>query len=82
MNSEVLKYEAGLARLEKDAKALKIRIDGLVRALRDNLDPMAKTERLPVEMISEQAFDLANWHAAYMEKLAEIQKAKELLGRG
>jgi len=81
MIGEQLKFEGGLLRLEKDAGALKLRMDGLVRALRDNLDPMAKVDRLPVDIIREQAFDLAVKHSEYIEKLAEIEKAKDILGR-
>lgn len=79
--SERLKHEGRLSMLEKDAKALKIQIEGLVRSLRDNLDPMEKAEDLDAEVISSQAVELAAKQSALKEKLGLIAKAKKLLGR-
>ena len=79
--SDIMKIEGALVRLERETRSLTLRMDGLVKAMRDNLDPMAKPEHLPVEVILEQAFDLELRHSEYVEKRAEIAKAKDLLGR-
>ena len=81
MSRETIKFKGVLADLEYDAKSLGIRIDGLVNGLRNDLNPMMKTRDLPVERISSRAFDLAARHSEYMEALAAIEKAKDLLGR-
>ena len=81
MSRETIKFKGVLADLEYDAKALGIRIDGLVKGLRNDLDPMMKPKDLQVERISSRAFDLEARHSEYMEVLAEIEKAKDLLGR-
>lgn len=81
MSSETLKFKGMLGDLEQDAKALEIRIDGIVLAMRDNLNPMTSARRLAVEIISAQAFDLEARQSEYLEILAKIEKAKDLLGR-
>jgi hypothetical protein len=81
MSRETVKFKSALADMEYDAKALEIRIDGLVRGLRDNLNPMMKARDLPVERIASRAFDLEARHLEYMELLSEIEKAKDILGR-
>lgn len=81
MSRETVKFKGTLADLEYDAKALGLRIDALVKGLRDNLDPLMKTRDLPVGRIALRAFDLEARHSEYMEIRAEIEKAKDILGR-
>ena len=79
--NERLRHEGHLAVKEKEARKLEIQLDGLVKSLRENLDPLEKPENLDAPLIAEQAFDLAAKHSAYLETLAEIRKAREILGR-
>jgi hypothetical protein len=79
--SERTQQEGHLAMSEKKAKKLEIVLNGLLKSLRENLDPLEKIEKLDGPLIAEQAFDFAAKHSEYRETLAEIRKAKELLGR-
>jgi hypothetical protein len=79
--TERLQFEGHLAVKEKEAKKLGIMLEGLVKSLRENLDPFEKVEDLDTGLIAEQALDLASKHIAYKEILAEIAKAKKILGR-
>ena len=79
--SERLQFEGHLAVKEMEAKKLEIMIEGLVKSLRENLDPLEKIEDLDVGLVVEQSLDLANKHIAYKQALAEIAKAKKILGR-
>jgi len=79
--SERVKHEGHLAIKEKEAFKLKARLEGLIKALRENIDPLEKIEDLDVGIIAEQALELASKHATYKEILADIAKAKKILGR-
>lgn len=79
--SERLKYEGHLAVLKQDVMQLKTALNGLLKAMRDNLDPLEKIEKIDATLIAEQALDFAGKHSVLREKLAEIVKAEEILGR-
>lgn len=81
MTTERLKYEGHLAVLEKEAAKLKIQIEGVVKSLRENLDPLERPEKLAAKLIVQQVLDLADKHATYKVILADMEKAKEILGR-
>ena len=78
--SEKEHFESHLAVSEKRALKLKIEIEGLIKSLRGHLDPLAKVEKLNAPIISHEALSFAAKHSVYMETLADIAKAKELLG--
>lgn len=79
--NERLQHEGHLAVLNQDVKRLKITLEGLLKAIRQNLDPLEKIEKLDANLIAEQALEFAAKHIVYKEKLAEIAKAEEILGR-
>jgi hypothetical protein len=79
--SERLKYEGHLAVLNQDVKRLKIALEGLLKAIRDNLDPLDKIEKIDASLVAEQALEFAGKHSVLREKLAEVAKAEEILGR-
>jgi len=79
--SERLKYEGHLATLGKDKKALEIEIEGLVKAMRDNLDLMKRPEKLSTELIANQALQLRNKQIDLQAIISDIEKVHEILGR-
>ncbi len=79
--TERLKYEGHLALLKQDVMQLKIALNGLLKAMRDNLDPLEKIEKLDGALVAQQALEFAGKQIVLKEKLEEIVKAEEILGR-
>lgn len=79
--SERLKYEGHLALAKQDVMQLKTALNGLLKAMRDNLDPLEKIEKIDASLVAEQALEFAGKHSVLREKLSEIIKAEEILGR-
>ncbi|MBU1002779.1 MAG: hypothetical protein KKE73_09675 [Proteobacteria bacterium] len=69
--SERAKFRGRLAEAEDLAHKLSLKANGLVIALRDNLDPLTELADLPVDIIGQQALEL---HQAVMELRAEHDK--------
>lgn len=79
--SERLQFEGHLALLKLQAKKLEIQLNGLVEALRCNLDPLLPVHDLNAELIASQGIEFAVKHIEYTGILAEIAKAKKILGQ-
>ena len=81
MSEERVKFEGRLALNRRERTETQLRLQGLVRSLRDHLDPTLPVERLEGEMIAAQALDLAQMQIRYRELLQEAQAIKDVLGR-
>ena len=81
MTDEQVKFEGRLAVNRRQRVELQARIQGLVRSLRDLLDPILPVERLEGMLISTQATDLAGQLVAYRELLAEADVIRRFMGR-
>ena len=79
--SEHLKFLGRRQELEQKKLSLKIQIEGLVKNLRDALDPFEAIENLRVDAIAEWSFELAGAYDGYRAILEELRKIKEILGR-
>jgi len=79
--SERLKYQGRLAEAEQAERRLKMRMDGLVRSLRDLLDPTEDVARLDADQIADQAMQLAAAAGDLRARTAEIAKIRDVLGR-
>lgn len=79
--SERLKYEGRLAMLRQDAAKLRIQLDGLVKSLRENIDPLERIEKLPGDIIAQQAVNFSAKQSVLLETLDEIRRAEEILGK-
>ena len=79
--NERLKYEGRLAEARQEERRLRLRLDGLVRSLRDLLDPTEDVGRLEAEQIADQAMQLAAVQGDLKGKQAEIAKIADVLGR-
>ena len=78
--SERLKYEGRLAEASQAENRLRLRLSGLVRSLRDLLDPTEDVARLDGEQIADQALQLAMVKGELDAKMAEIGSIREVLG--
>lgn len=81
MSEERVKFEGRLAVNRRKRTETQMRILGLVRSLRDLLDPTKPVEFLEGELIAAQSLDLANLQIEYRELLREAGVIKDLLGR-
>ena len=82
MSDEQIKFEGRLAVNRRRRAELQVRLQGLVRSLRDLLDPSLPVERLEAEMIASQAVDLANLQVTYRECLREAEMIRQYLPSG
>jgi hypothetical protein len=81
MADERIKFEGRLALNRRERSETQLRMQGLVRSLRDLLEPIFPVERLETELIAAQSLDLANLSIKYRELLSEAQAIKNFLGK-
>jgi len=81
MSDERVKFEGRLAVNRRERGETQLRLQGLLRSLRDLLDPILPVERLETEMIAAQAVDLAKVQVKYRELLKEANLIKSALGK-
>lgn len=77
--NERAKYRGKLALAQDEELKLEVKAQGLVMALRDNLDPIEDPGRLHVDVIGQQSLDL---HQAVIElraKREEIAQIRRIL---
>jgi len=78
--TERLKYLGRRQELELEKKSLDIRIHGLIKNLRDDLDPLTPPAELKADAIARWAIDLAIVQNRYMEVLDGLKRIKDILG--
>ena len=78
--SERLKYLGRRQELELKKRSLEIRILGLIKNLRDALDPLKPVSELPTDAIAEVAVMLAETKDRYMEVMDGLKQIKDILG--
>jgi len=78
--NERLKFEGKRALLRNEAQRHERRIQGLVRSLRDLLDPTEQAAALEAEQIRDQAFELAAVQGEYRAVCEEIAAIEKILG--
>lgn len=82
MSEEQIKFEGRLAVNRRRRSEVQLRLQGLVKSLRDLLDPTVPVERLEAEMIAAQAVDLATLQVEYRELLKEAGIIRQYLPQG
>lgn len=81
--SEFLQQEGKLALKRKEAERLRLQIRGLVKAVRDCLDPTEQDPcKLRTDVAAEAAFQLDKLRTDYLAITAEISEINSYLGRG
>ena len=79
--SERVKFLGQLAEAEAEERRLKLKAEGLVRSMRDLLDPIKDPDLLREDLVLEQSVDLANSVALLREKQQTVNRIKDELGR-
>ena len=79
--SEHLKYLGQRQELQMRKKALEIKGEGIVRNMRDALDPLACIGDLRVDAIAEWAIELADVSDRYNETIAGLKQIADILGK-
>ena len=79
-DQERLIVRGQLSELQKKAEELRIRITGLRKSLRINLNEFLPVEDLDAGVISDQALEMSGLVIDYREALAQIQAMKKALG--
>lgn len=74
--SERLKFQGRLMEKEREAAALKLRMEGLRDSIRNMLDPFEPVENLKAHVVAGQAVDLSELHTKYRETLETIRNIK------
>jgi len=78
--SERLKYQGRLAEMELEEKSILLKMQGLRDAIRDQLDPLESLEVLALDVVAQEAMELAELQIQLKELQAKIEKAKKLVG--
>lgn len=78
--SERLRIEGHLAVERQKEQKLRLQLEGLRDSIREKLDPLEDPADLEVNIVLEQAIQMANAQLELKATLAKIAKAKKLLG--
>lgn len=79
--TEYLKFLGRQQELNLEKKKTEIHIQGLIKNLRDALDPLIPTVELKTDAIAEWAIELTIARDRYMEILDGLKQIKDILGR-
>jgi hypothetical protein len=78
--SERLKFQGKLLEKDQEKRLLEVQVSGLVRSLRDLLDPTEQQEDLRDQEIADQALRLANTVITLRHVNAEMREIRHLIG--
>jgi hypothetical protein len=79
--SEYLKHLGRQRELELEKKKLEFRIQGLIKNLRDALDPLLPVEELRPDAIAEWSAELTEARQRYREVLDDLKKISDIIGK-
>ena len=81
MDRERMQIEGGLAVRQREAVKLGIKCKGLIENVRMHMNPTEKIEDLEIDIAFQQMAELVATWSEYKGLLADIAKAKKILGR-
>ena len=79
--SEHLKFLGRRQELELEKKGLEIRIAGLIKNLRDALDPLLSVEDLRADAVAEWTKELATARERHVEVVAQLKQIIDIIGK-
>jgi hypothetical protein len=78
--NEITKFRGRRAELEMSIKTLEVRAAGLVRSMRNNLDPTVPVHTLPGDIIASEGVQLGNVLVDLDAARRELAQVRDLLG--
>jgi len=78
--SERLKQGGRLRQMEINAEKHRTKIKGLVRSMRETLDPFDAVEKLDLDVLVNQALEASTTQIKLKETIGNIRAIKEALG--
>ena len=81
LQGERLQFQGKSGEKKIEAKKIEVKMNGLIEAMRNNLNPFEEIEYLNTELIVEQALDLAQLKIDYIGALKEIKAIQKALGK-
>jgi hypothetical protein len=81
MSEERLKFLGRRGELELKIKNLELRIEALVKGMREELDPMKEATGIRTDLIVSLGLELAETCDRLREALSDLKKIQEILGR-
>lgn len=79
--SETAKFKGKRAELEMEIRSLELKAEALIKAMRDNLDPTLRADRIRGDLVLEQAIDLERLLGELKDGREQLSKINEILGR-
>lgn len=79
-DNERLKHQGRLREAELQAQGLRLRCEGLIRSIRDCLDPFEPLTDMRCDVAAQQGVELAGLQVDYRQVVAEITQLKKALG--
>ena len=79
--SEILAYEATLARLEQQAYKQEVALQSHRDSLRSKLDLLKPVAEIDAESVQALAFEFCRDHTEYLGTLHQITSIRKILGR-
>ena len=79
--SERVQKMGHLADAQLRQSDLRLRIKGLMKAMRENLDEFKDLADLPAAIIAQQGMELAKLHLDYIEVSEKIRAIEKALGK-
>lgn len=79
--SEIAKFKGRRAELELETRSLELKAEALLKAMRDNLDPTVRPDRIRGDLVLEQAIDLERILGEIRDGREQLLKINEILGR-
>ncbi len=77
--SEILKFKGCLGEKQIEARQQELRLKGLIKSLRDSLNPFEKVAEIDGELVAAEALELASLQIDYKGVLAEIAAIEKAL---
>ena len=79
--SEHLKFLGRRQELEREKKGLEFRIQGLIKNLREELNPLLPVEDLRPDAVAEWSAELAGAKEQYGRIVAELKQISDIIGK-
>ena len=77
--SEMLKYKGRLSEKKLELKRVEIKFNGLLKAIRNELDPFEKIKNIHVDQVMELAIELSKLKIDHDALVCEIEAIEKVI---